>query len=228
MPNQTLSTQQFVDIKEVKGGVLYLKGGGIRRVLAVGGINFDLKSQEEQEVILHSFQNFLNTLDFSIQIFIHSRKVNVQSYLQKIEERKAEEQNELLKIQIGDYIEFVKTFVRDNPIVTKTFFIVVPYETPKASAPTKGLLGFFKKKPASKAKTDERMEHQKQTFQLGQRVDEVIQGLGGIGVHAQPLEDEEITELFYNLYNPALIEKEDLAIAQSPEAEEQKKNPKEA
>ena len=224
MPNQTLSTQQFVDIKEVKDGVVYLKGGGIRRILAVGGINFDLKSQEEQEIILHAFQGFLNTLDFSIQIFIHSRKVNVETYLQKIEERKAEEQNELLKIQVGDYIEFVKTFVRDNPIVTKTFFIVVPYETSKISTPTKGLLGFFKKKPASETKTDERVEHQKQTFQLGQRVDEVIQGLGGIGVHAQPLEDEEITELFYNLYNPALTEKEDLAIAHQ---EEQKENTKE-
>lgn len=197
---------------------MYLKGGGIRRVLAIGGVNFDLKSEEEQGIILRSFQEFLNTVDFSVQIFIHSRKVNVDAYLRKIGGRKAEETNELLKIQIGDYVEFVRSFVTDNPIITKSFFVVVPYDTPAISSPKRGLINLFKGSRApSEAETDKRVEREKQIFQLGQRVDEVTMGLESIGVHVELLENEELTELFYNLYNPELVEKEGLAIAQTNE-----------
>lgn len=216
------STQQFVPIKEIKDGVVYLKGGGLRRVLAVGGINFDLKSEEEKQIILGSFQSFLNTLDFSLQIFIHSRKINIDAYLAQMEGRTAEEQNELLKIQIADYVEFLRSFVKDNPITMKSFYAVVPYDAAKISSPAKGLLGLFQKKPAAgqtaspggQKQVEQRVDDQKKLFQLGQRVDEVTQGLEGIGVHAEPLDDQALTELFYNLYNPELVEKEDLAIAQ--------------
>ncbi len=218
MAEQTLSTQQFVEIQEIKDGIVYLKGGGIRRILAVGGVNFDLKSEEEQASILRSFQDFLNTIDFSVQIFIHSRKVNVDSYLQKLLGRRAEEPNELLKIQIEDYVEFVRSFVQDNPIITKSFFVVVPYDTPAISSPKRGLMNLFKGSRAPReAETDKRVEREKQLFQLGQRVDEVTMGLESIGVHVEPLEDEEVTELFYNLYNPELVEKKGLAIAETEE-----------
>ncbi len=216
---QTGSTQQFVEIKEVRDGVIYLKRGGLRKILAVGGVNFDLKSQKEQDLILHAFQAFLNTIDFSVQIFIHSRKVNIEAYLAKMQDRQTEEMNELLKIQIADYIEFVRSFVADNPIITKSFFVVVPYDAPTISASSpKGLLSMFGKKSASAKETDERVEYQKKMFQLDQRVDEVVSGLAGMGVSARPLEDGEITELFYNLYNPGLTEKEGLAIARQETA----------
>lgn len=216
---QTGSTQQFVDIKEVKDGIVYLKKGGLRRILAVGGVNFDLKSQKEQDLILHAFRSFLNTLDFSIQIFIHSRKSNIESYLKKMRERQLEETNELLKIQITDYIEFVRSFVADNPIITKSFFVIVPYDKAAISvASPKGFLNMFGGKGAGSTKeTDDRVEHQKKIFQLQQRVDEVISGLALAGVQAHPLEDAEIIELFYNLYNPGLTEKENLAIGQTDE-----------
>lgn len=214
--SQTGSTQQFVDIREVKKGVVHLKRGGIRRILAVSGVNFDLKSPKEQDQILHAFQGFLNTLDFSIQIFIHSRKVNVASYLQKMEERRLLETNELLKIQIADYIEFVRSFVADNPIITKTFFVVVPYDVPTLSGVSpRGFLGMFRKSSPASVETDQRVEHEKKIFQLEQRVDEVMSGLAGMGIEAHPLEDEEITELFYNLYNPGLVEKKNLKIAKT-------------
>ncbi|OGG40230.1 hypothetical protein A3A21_02545 [Candidatus Jorgensenbacteria bacterium RIFCSPLOWO2_01_FULL_45_25b] len=206
------ATQQFVDVKDVKDGVIRLKRGGFRRVLAVSGINFDLKSEEEREIILRSYQAFLNTLDFSVQFFIHSRKVNVSSYLRQIEERRAEEENELLKIQIEDYMNFIRSFVEENPIVTKSFFVVVPYDAAAFASPTKGFMNIFRPSP-TKAKTDERIEDQKALLQLEARVDEVSSGLQGIGLHAHPLDDDEIAELFYNLYNPELIEKEGFAIA---------------
>ncbi|MEK7479266.1 MAG: hypothetical protein AAB634_01900, partial [Patescibacteria group bacterium] len=177
--------------------------------------NFDLKSQKEQDLILHAFQAFLNTLDFSVQIFIHSRKVNIESYLAAMEERRLEEANELLKIQIADYMEFIRSFVADNPIITKSFFIVVPYDAPALSVGASyGIFKMFKKSAPTSKETDERVERQKKMFQLEQRVDEVITGLAGMGVPAHPLENEEITELFYNLYNPGLTEKENFAIAQ--------------
>ncbi|MDO8752119.1 MAG: hypothetical protein Q7J22_01000, partial [Candidatus Wolfebacteria bacterium] len=124
-----------------------------------------------------------------------------------------------------DYVEFVRSFVQDNPIITKSFFVVVPYDTPAISSPKRGLINLFKgSRTPGETETDKRVEREKQLFQLSQRVDEVTMGLEGIGVHVEPLEDEEVTELFYNLYNPELVEKEDVAIAkqsqENPEVKE--------
>src|SRR3990167_5625974 len=128
MPEVTLPTQKFVEVKNIKNGAVFLKKGGLRKVLIVGGVNFDLKSEAEQNLILQSFQNFMNTLDFGIQFFIHSRKINVSEYLEQLKARKEEEPNELLKIQIEDYAEFIRVFVAENPIISKSFFVVVPYD----------------------------------------------------------------------------------------------------
>ena len=210
MPETTAPTQQFVEIKEIRNGVVRLKKGGLRKILIVSGINFDLKSQAEQTLILDSFQNFLNTLDFSVQFFIHSRKVNVDAYLQKMEERKKEETNELLKIQIEEYINFIRSFVEQNAIISKTFFVVVPYESIIAEKGPGGLLGIFGGKKKSTAEEKPIENH---VEQLDRRVDEVVGGLEQIGLRAMPLNDEELTELYYNLYNPRLVEKADLEIA---------------
>ena len=118
---ESVATQQFVDIEEIKDGAVILKGGGLRRVLMVSGINFELKSEEEQNIIISTYQNFLNGLDFSVQIVIHSRKLNIESYLKKMEGRKELEANELLKNQISEYIEFIKSFVEMNAVMAKTF-----------------------------------------------------------------------------------------------------------
>jgi len=208
-------SQQFVLIKEIKGGVLYLKSGGMRKVLMVSGVNFDLKSEPEQNLILASFQNFLNTLDFSVQFFIHSRKANINLYLGKMEERKQDEKNELLKIQIEEYIKFIGAFVEQNAIITKNFFVVVPYEPITIIKNAKGILGIFnfsqKPKPAKIAEEETRVKEDLE--QLDHRVQEVKNGLEEIGLRAVPLDDEELVELFYNLYNPQLVEKKGLEIA---------------
>lgn len=211
MAQQTPATQSFVDVQTIHDGVVTLKGGALRRILIVNGVNFDLKSEAEQGLILGGFQNFLNALDFPVQCFIHSRKVNIERYLASIAERKATEPNELLKIQIDEYISFVRSFVDENAIIEKTFFIVVPYNTTTGSAATRGIFSLFGKKSAQDTAAEQ--SHQASLAQLDERVSQVVDGLNQIGLHALPLDDESLTEFFYNLYNPQLVEKKDIGIA---------------
>lgn len=209
MPETSLPTQSFVNIREIRDGVVYLKKGGLRRILIVSGVNFDLKSEAEQTLILNSFQNFLNTLDFSVQLFVHSRKVNVDAYLEAMRERMNKEESQLLKIQIEEYVEFIKTFVDQNAIISKSFFTVIPYESAAVVEGAKGILGLFSKKP----KTAEKEKAPQEALeQLEHRVSQVIDGLEQIGLRAVPLGDGELVELFYNLYNPQLVEKRGMEI----------------
>ena len=209
---QSVSTQQFVDIESVKNGVLILKSGVLRKILMVSGINFDLKSEDEQGIIIGAFQNFLNTLEFSIQFLVHSRKMNISNYLEKLKKRESQEENELLKNQIAEYIEFVRSFVESNAVMAKTFFVIVPYDSiqiTKAGANIISSLKFWDRNKKTEIK-DEGLE-QKMT-QISQRTEQVINGLNQIGLRAVALNDEELTELFYNLYNPSDIEKREIKI----------------
>ena len=212
---ETISTQQFVDIEDIKDGVIILRSGGLRRVVMVSGTNFELKSEEEQNIIIGSYQNFLNTLDFSLQIIIHSRRLNIEGYLEMLSQRQAEELNELLKNQIAEYIEFIRSFVKQNEIMTKTFFAVVPYDGMDISQTAQksflSKLPFFGKKEKDEVKQEEDLGER--ITQLNQRTDQVVVGLEQIGLRAVPLNDEELIELFYNLYNPQAIEKRDMKIA---------------
>ncbi len=212
MPKEAQPTQQFVDIEEIKDGVLILKNGGLRKVLMVSGINFELKSEEEQNVITYAYQNFLNALDFSVQIVIHSRKMNIDGYLEKLRERENLETNELLKNQISEYLEFVKSFVETNAVMAKTFFVIVPYNPiviPGGGAKLLSFLGVGAKKKT--APLEQTLEQK--MAQLNQRTEEVINGLSQIGLRVVALNDEELIELFYNLYNPQTIERKELKIA---------------
>ncbi len=212
MAKQTKSTQQFVDVKEIRDGTVVLKNGSLRRILLVSGINFELKSEEEQNIITYAYQNFLNSLDFSVQFIIHSRKMNIGGYLDKLRDRKEQETNELLKNQIVEYIEFIRSFVESNEIMAKTFFVVVPYDSivvPKGGKKFLGFLGFGRKGDGVLEKTFE-----KKMIQLNQRADQIMSGLVQVGLRVVPLNDEELIELFYNLYNPEAVEKKDLKIAE--------------
>ncbi len=212
MPKEAQPTQQFVKIEDIKEDVIILKNGSLRRVLMVSGINFELKSEEEQSITTYSYQGFLNTLDFSVQILIHSRKLNIENYLNKLTERQSIETSELLKNQISEYIEFIRSFVELNAVMAKTFFVVVPYDSiqiPKAGESIIASLKFWeKKKMPSK---EENLEQK--IIQLNQRTEQVINGLTQIGLRVVSLRDEELIELFYNLYNPEAVEKKGLKIA---------------
>jgi type IV secretory pathway VirB4 component len=224
MPNklEAASTQQFIEIEGVEHGTLVLRGGSLRKVLIVSGVNFDLKSEAEQEALIGGFQNFLNSLDFSVQILVHSRKLNIDRYLESLVGLEGRETNELLKRQIAEYREFIRGFVAENAIMAKTFFIVVPFEPihlPTSGANAAGkLFGFLKKKgvpePTGRIGMggDPREEIQKNIEQLEKRTASVVAGLNQMDLRAIPLNDEELVELFYNLYNPAAIEKRNLEI----------------
>ncbi|MBI2591728.1 MAG: hypothetical protein HYW34_03570 [Candidatus Brennerbacteria bacterium] len=217
-PGQQQATQQFVDIEDIKDGVIILKNGGLRQVLMVSGVNFDLKSEEEQNLIINSYQNFLNSLDFSIQLMVHSRHLNIDSYLEKLKDRREQETNPLLKTQLADYMEFIRSFVESNAIMNKTFFAVVPYEPAGLSSIKAGglggLLSFFggAKKPAADKTAAEQEKLTEKIQQLSQRTGQVITGLNQIGLRAVPLDTEETGELFYNFYNPEDVERKGIEI----------------
>ncbi len=214
---EATATQKFIEIRGVKNGVLILKNGGLRQILMVSGLNFDLKSEEEQNAITQGYQAFLNSLSFTVQIFIHSRKLNIDGYIQKLSAIELQEPNPLLRNQLAEYREFIRSFVSGNTIMTKTFFVVVPFDAVQlpevGQKVTKKLFGLLSKKPAAKeteeAKTQsfEDRAFLQNASQLNQRVDQVTTGLNQIGLRVVPLNDDEIIELFYNLYNPEAHEK---------------------
>lgn len=202
------ATQQFVAIDTIHNDVVVLKGGALRAVVMVAGINFELKSEEEQDIITGGYQNFLNTLDFSLQIIIHSRKINIKNYLEKMKKIREQEPNELLRNQISEYNKFIEEFVKENEIMTKNFFVVVPYDAGGVKEVKKGI-GKFIPFISSKKKhggSEETLEYK--VGQLKQRVDQVLVGLERIGLRAVQLNEEELMELYYNLYNPENVEKE--------------------
>lgn len=201
-------SQQFVEIEKIEDGIVVLKNGGLRRVILVDGLNFDLKSEEEQNLITFSYQNFLNSLDFSIQINIHSRKLNIADYLEKLKEREAKEENELLKTQIGEYLEFIRSFVETNAVMAKSFFVVVPYDPVSSSIPgnKKFLPKLWGKKVKPEQDKKEPVVSPNHREQLSQRVEQVITGLRQVGLRAVSLEDSELLELYYNFYNPVTVE----------------------
>ncbi|MEK7555553.1 MAG: hypothetical protein AAB516_01905 [Patescibacteria group bacterium] len=209
---ENISTQQFVDIEDIRDGVIILKNGSLRRVLMVAGINFELKSEDEQNITISTYQNFLNTLNFSVQFVIHSRKLNIDAYLEKLSERKNQENNELLKNQISEYVEFIRSFVEQNAVMAKTFFTVVPYDPIIIPTGGKKFIEMFKfGKKITAMQTEQTLEQKIQ--QLDHLTDQVINGLTQIGLRVVPLDNEELIELFYNLYNPSVTEKKDLKIA---------------
>jgi len=212
---EIIPTQEFIDVQSIENDTVTLKNGNLRKILLVSGTNFNLKSEEEQGMIIYSFQGFLNSLDFSVQLFIHSRKLNIEDYLEKLESRELQEGNELLKNQIHEYKEFIRNLVAQNAIMQKQFFAVVPYDVVQLSKAgmdiSDKILGFFNKKKAN-ANQEENKGSKERLEQIDQRVDHVINGLHQVGLRAVPLNNDELLELFYNLYNPATTEKKNIGI----------------
>jgi hypothetical protein len=167
-------------------------------------LNFALKSEDEQNAILFQFQDFLNSLDFSVQIVIQSRKLDIRPYLALLEERKKVQTNDLLKIQTQEYIGFIKNFTETTNIMTKTFFVVVPYSP--AILQKGGALGAFHKRNEADEKRDTELFEENRA-QLEERISIVEQGLTRTGVRVVTLGTEEIIELFYKLFNPGDTEK---------------------
>lgn len=201
--SQNRSTQEFVPISEVRDGVIVLRDGSLRAILLASSINFALKSEDEQTAFIVQFQNFLNSLDFSCQIFVESRMLDIRPYIATLEVAYRNQLDDLMRIQIREYIEFIKSFTEAANIMTKNFFVVVPY-THSALPALAGSGGaakiFGKKAPANNADANRTFEEK--VSQLEQRIAIVQQGLVRCGVRTVQLGTEEAIELFYKLFNP--------------------------
>ncbi len=204
------AAQEFVPIKEVRNGVIILKDGGLRAVLLASSINISLKSSDEQIAIIKGFQSFLNGLDFSTQIVIQSRRLDIRPYILSLEDRLKKQTESLLKIQTKEYIGFIESFNNDVNIMTKSFFIVVPY-TPTIIKRDGGLLDRITGGSASKNQVKDTKKaldlasFEEKRSQLDQRVRVIMSGLNGLGVRSSQLDTEAIVELFYKTFNPGDI-----------------------
>jgi len=198
------ATQNFVPIKEVRDGIVVLKDGSMRAILMTSSLNFALKSSDEQIAILSQFQNFLNSLEFSIQIFVQSRDLDIRPYIALLEDRFKQQDSELMRIQTREYIGFIKSFIEGANIMTKHFFIVIPYATSVIKR-KKGLLSFGSK--SKKSEEEESASFEESRSQIEQRVAVIEQGLARTGVRIANLGTEEIIELFYRQFNPGELSK---------------------
>ena len=193
------STQQFLEIDQIKKDVIVLKNKSLRAVLMVSSLNFALKSEEEQKATIYQYQNFLNSLDFSLQIIIQSRRVNLTGYLEKIKEMEVKQKNELLKFQTMEYQNFIKDLISGGTILSKNFFVVIPFtllEIPEIKVK--------KQKTDSLIMTEEKFQRAKS--QLWQRTEFITMGLRSCGLQCTPLNTSELIELFWSLYHPEQAE----------------------
>jgi hypothetical protein len=195
----TKATQSFVPVREVRNGVVILKDGGYRGILMCSSVNFSLKSEDEQRGIIGGFQTFLNSLDFSVQIVVHSRKMDIRPYLQFLESRMDQQSTELMRLQLREYIAFIDNFVTGADIMTKTFYVVVPY-APAGTSEVARSLGIGKK-ASSSVQESEDQAFEEHRVQLEQRMSLAASGLAASGLRAIPLGTEEIIELLYRSFN---------------------------
>ncbi len=203
------ATQDFLEVKDIREGVIILKNNSIRGILMVSSLNFALKSEEEQNAIIYAYQSFLNSLDFSCQIIIQSRKINITPYLDSLQELEQKQTTDLMRQQTASYKEFIKEMVRGDMVMTKNFYVVVPYELMEifgASGITKQF--DFLKSSGQKNQTQEMKDNdfERCKTQLWQRMEFLAMGLRRCGLEAIPLTTPELIELFWSIHHPEQAE----------------------
>ena len=204
--NNATSIQKHMQIKEIKDDVIILKNKGVRAILMATSLNFDLKEIEEQDAIIYKYQEFLNSIDFPIQIMVSSRKFDIDPYIESLKEKQVNQENELLKIQALEYVDFIKGLTEITNIMTESFYVVIPY-SPFITQQTGLFKRFFKSNRGAKTKE---LKFNELKNNLWQRVEFVSTGLRSIGIKTAPLKTEELVELFYKLYNPNAKEEPEL------------------
>jgi hypothetical protein len=203
------STQKYLKISEIKNDCLVLKDGTLRAILLASSINFALKSEEEQKAVIQNYARFLNTLEFPLQIVTHSRPFNIDPYVNELNLLRQNQTNELLRNQTTDYRDFIKELIGLGEIMSRRFYIVVPYNP---GGDTKR--GFFSRVVDTlsaaivvKIKKEKFEAYREALFK---RADNIIAGLSSMGVKARPLDTQSLIELFYNIYNPAEAKNQNL------------------
>jgi hypothetical protein len=200
------ATQEFTPIKEVRDGIIVLKDGELRAIVLANSVNLSLKSADEQRAIILQFQNFLNTLDFSVQISVQSRKLDIRPYLLLLEDRIKVQNEPLLKLQTREYIDFIKNFTESVSIMTKSFFVVVPYSSAILQSSSGVLDRLFSGRNKEEARIARQVDFEEKRSQLEERVAVIQQGLGRCGINSAQLGTEEVVEVFYKVFNPGAIE----------------------
>ncbi len=198
------STQQYLDIAEIRDDVVIMKDSTLRAVLLVSSINFSLKSEDEQNATISSYVSFLNSVDFPIQIVIQSRKLNIDNYIDRLNESEKKQTNELLRAQISDYRQFIRELIELGQIMSKRFFVVVPFNPASNQAKSwwqrfQEVLSPMKSVRAKEAQFKER----KRSLDL--RTSLVSGGLGSMGLQVQQLDTQGLVELYYTVYNPDIF-----------------------
>ena len=210
-PKAGVPSQKFLDIAEIRDGIVILKDGTLRAVLLVSSINFSLKSLDEQNAIVQAYMQFLNGIDFPIQICIQSRKMNIDHYLRDLAESEKKLQNDLLKRQIHDYRDFIQQLVKMGDIMQKRFYVVIPFNpvTTNVGQKTFGtrLQEIFT--PSAAIRLSEE-KFQKYKFELSLRVNQITAGLSSMSLNAVQLDTQGLIELYYTMYNPELFENQRL------------------
>lgn len=199
------ASQQFVPIKNIRDGVVEFKDGRSGMVLLASSINFALKSTDEQKAILAQFQTFLNTLDFSIQVYVQSRRLDITPYLEQLRAREELQDNDLMRIQLREYMQFINTFTTEVDIMSKNFFVVVPYSGSAVDI-SSGITSFLRGKQNETAQKEQAFEEKR--LQLEQRTSLVEQGLNRIGVRTALLDNDALVELYYHIMNPQEVGRE--------------------
>ncbi len=204
------STQRFLDIAEIRDGVVILKDGTLRAVLLVSSVNFALKSEDEQNALIGAYSNFLNSFEFPLQIVIQSRKLNIEEYLERLKKVEREQTNELLAMQTAEYRQYVSELISMGDIMSKRFYIVVPYYPGFES-----MRGFFSRlKSIFTAGSVVRLKEERfldRKQQLMQRVELILAGLGSMGLNAVVLDTQSLIELYYTAYNPDTADAQKMA-----------------
>jgi len=206
------STQNTLQIAEVRDGIVIMSDGSYRSVVMAQSINFDLMSPQEREAVEFAYQGFLNSLYFPVQIFIRSQKIDMRPYLEKLAKLRANQENMLLGLLMEDYIAYIDALVQQTNIMDKQFYVVVPYfSTIDISKPVeagkKVFSGFFElfklnKSAGTEVVTINEQDLEKAKQELRNRVQGVIGGLNQMGVQGVPLDTQELIELYYDVYNP--------------------------
>ena len=221
------STKQYLDIAEIREDVVIMKDGTVRAVLLASSINFALKSEEEQNAIISGYVQFLNGLDFPLQVIIQSRRLNIEKYLDKLKDQEKKQANELLKMQIADYRQFVGELISLGDIMSKKFYVVIGY--PDANVDIRRALkastGFFTgladlfggTKTPHIVINESTLQNAK--TELTNRIQACMQGLLQCGVQSVPLDTQELIELYYDAYNPDTATRQQLTNADDLTAE---------
>ena len=208
------STQNSLELSEIRDGLVIMKDGSFRAVVACKSINFDLMSSREREGIEYSYQNFLNSLNHPVQILVRSQRVDIGPYIDKLVELRRNQDNMLLNVLMDDYIGFIDVLSQEANIMDKSFFIVIPYfpagDLSNLKDQAKGFFGRVFAKPNNTVKKIDTADYQKAKDEIKNRVDGVTSGLFQMGIQSVQLTTKELGELYYNFYNPDTAVREPL------------------